>query len=53
MKYLLLALMLISCSTPKKQPVKPTPCTYGVWKVEKDTIIFMYNIPCDYFKKNK
>lgn len=53
MKYLLLSLVLISCSTPKKQQIKPAPCTYEVWKVEKDTMIFMYNIQCDYFIKNK
>jgi hypothetical protein len=48
MKYLLLSLILISCSTPKKQPVKPQAPEYGdqkdccnrVWQIGHDTLYF-------------
>ena len=49
MKYLLLlTLIAISCSTPKKQPVQPKAPEYGdqrdccnrVWQIGHDTLYF-------------
>ena len=48
MKYLILILTLISCSTPKKQPVKPQAPGYGdridccnrLWQIGHDTLYF-------------
>ena len=49
MKYLILILTLISCSTPKKQPVKPKApedgdridCCNRVWQIGHDTLYFI------------
>ena len=48
MKYLILILTLISCSTPKKQPAQPQvpeygeqrDCCYRVWQIGHDTLYF-------------
>jgi len=48
MKYLLLSLVIISCSAQKKQPVKPKAPEYGeqrdccnrVWQIGHDTLYF-------------
>ena len=53
MKYLLLTLIVIACSTTKKQPVKHTLCTMRIWQIGIDTLYYYGDIPCDYFIKNK